>query len=141
MPKSAIQIPKSTGMAKVQKLSGKKCQYYQRGRCIKPGVFPPEEDRLCVLIVERQRMGHQTLDRLKRLERFGLTIHDQEGLIAQRYIVDKNLKEMAKISCKNFIESGLNYPACIHQIQTRCLLKMEACLGRCPEYRLGRKPS
>ncbi|MBI4764406.1 MAG: hypothetical protein HY787_07365 [Deltaproteobacteria bacterium] len=86
-------------------------------------------------------MGHQTLDRLKRLERFGLTIHDREGLIAQRYIVDKNIKEMSKISCKNFIESGLNYPACLHQVQTRCLLKMEPCSGRCPEYRLGRTPS
>jgi len=126
-------------MAKVQKLSGKKCRYYKRGRCLKPEVSPPVEDRLCVLIVERQRMGHRTMDRLKRLERFGLTIHDREGLIAQRYIVDKNLKEMAKISCKNFIESGLNYPTCFHQVQTQCLLKMGACLGRCPEYQLERK--
>ena len=86
-------------------------------------------------------MGLQTLDRLKRLERFGLTIHDRDGWIAQRYIVDKNLKEMGKISCKNYIESGFNYPACLHQVQTRCLLKMETCSGRCPDYRLGRKPS
>ena len=84
-------------------------------------------------------MGHQTLDRLKRLERFGLTIHDRDGWIAQRYIVDKNLKEMGKISCKNYIESGVSYPTCLHQVQNRCLLKMETCSGRCPEYRLSRK--
>ena len=128
-------------MDKVQKLSGKKCQYYQRGHCLKPAVLPPDEEKLCVLIVQRQRMGHQTLDRLKRLERFGLTIHDRDGWIAQRYIVNKSLKEMAKVSCKNFIQSGLNHPACIHQIQTQCLLKTEACMGRCPEYRLERKES
>ena len=84
-------------------------------------------------------MGRKTMDRLKRLERFGLTIHDRDGWIAQRYIVSKNLKEMDRISCKNFIESGLNYPPCLHQVQSRCLLKMEACTGRCQEYRLGRK--
>jgi hypothetical protein len=128
-------------MAQVQKLSGKKCQYFKRGRCLNPEISPLAEEQLCVLIVERQRMGHQTLDRLKRLERFGLTIHDRDGWIAQRYIVNKNLKEMAKISCKNFIESGLNYPTCIHQLKTQCLLKKDACLGRCPEYRLERKPS
>jgi hypothetical protein len=128
-------------MAQIQKLSGKKCQYFKRGRCVKPEILPPAEEQLCVLIVERQKMGHQTLDRLKRLERFGLTIHDRDGWIAQRYIVNKNLKEMAKISCKNFIESGLNFPTCINQLQTQCLLKKAACLGRCPEYRLERKPS
>lgn len=126
-------------MAQVKKLSGKDCLYFKRGHCIRPQIFPPPEDQLCMLIVERKRMGHKTLDRLKRLERFGLTIHDREGLIAQRYIVNKNLKEMAKISCKNFIDSGLNYPPCIHQIKSQCLLKMETCLGRCPEYRLRRK--
>ena len=128
-------------MAQIQKLSGQKCQFFKRGHCLKPGLSPLTEDLLCVLIAERQRMGHQTLDRLKRLERFGLTIHDRDGWIAQRYIVDKNLKEMGKISCKNYIESGFNYPACLHQVQTRCLLKMETCSGRCPDYRLGRKPS
>jgi hypothetical protein len=128
-------------MAQVQKLSGKKCRHYKRGRCVKTEISPPSADQLCILIAERQKMGHQTLDRLKRLERFGLTIHDRDGLIAQRYIVDKNLREMAKISCKNFIESGQNYPACIHQMQTRCILKMDSCPGRCPEYQLERKPT
>jgi hypothetical protein len=127
-------------MAQVQKLSGKKCRYYKRGHCLKTDLFPPAPDQICLLIAERQKMGHQTLDRLKRLERFGLTIHDRDGLIAQRYIVDKNLREMARISCRNFIESGQNYPACLHQIQNRCLLKMETCSGRCPDYRLERKP-
>jgi hypothetical protein len=128
-------------MAQVQKLSGKKCQYFKRGHCLKPEISPPAEEHLCLLIVERQRMGHETLDRLKRLERFGLTIHDRDGWIAQRYIVNKNLKEMGRISCKNFIESGFNYPTCLHQVQVQCLLKMATCSGRCPEYRLGRKTS
>jgi hypothetical protein len=126
-------------MASVKKLSGKNCLYYRLGRCAKPGNFPPPDDRLCVLVVERKRMGLKTLDRLKRLERFGLTIHDPDGMVAQRYIVDKNLKEMAKISCKNFIESGLNFPQCIHQVRSLCLLKSEICQGRCPEFRLGTK--
>lgn len=125
-------------MAQVQKLSGKNCLHFKRGRCTRPGNAPPSEDNLCILIVERKRMGHKTLDRLKRLERFGLTIHDRDGWIAQRYIVDKNLKEMAKVTCKQFIESGLNYPHCIHQVRSLCLLKTEPCLGRCPDYTLGR---
>jgi hypothetical protein len=126
-------------MARIQKLSGEKCRYYQRGRCVKPEGHPPTEEQLCLLVTERQKMGRRTMDRLKRLERFGLTIHDRDGLVAQRYIVDKNLKEMNKISCKNFIESGLNYPTCLHQFQTRCLLKSDPCKGRCPDYLLGRK--
>ncbi|MFH0786480.1 MAG: hypothetical protein V2B13_02580 [Pseudomonadota bacterium] len=129
-------------MAQVKKLSGKNCLYYKRGRCTRPLKFPPPEEQLCILVLERKRLGQNTLDRLKRLERFGLTIHDRDGWIAQRYIVDKNLKEMAKISCQNFIESGLNYPSCIHQVRSQCLLKREACLGRCPEFSLGpKKPS
>jgi hypothetical protein len=126
-------------MARVKKLSGKNCLYYRLGRCARPGESPPPEEQLCILVVERKRMGQNTLDRLKRLERFGLTIHDRDGRVAQRYIVDKNLKEMAKISCKNFIESGLNYPQCIHQIRSLCLLKREVCLGRCPDFKLGTK--
>ncbi|MBA4393808.1 MAG: hypothetical protein C0407_09680 [Desulfobacca sp.] len=128
-------------MARVKKLSGKNCLYYKLGRCAKPGESPPPEEQLCILVVERKRMGQNTLDRLKRLERFGLTIHDRDGWIAQRYIVSKNLNEMAKISCKNFIESGLNYPHCIHQVRSLCLLKSAACSGRCPEFSLERKKS
>lgn len=128
-------------MAQIKKLSGKDCLYYKRSHCTKPLNTLPPEEQICILIAARKNMGYKTLDRLKRLERFGLTIHDRDGWIAQRYIVSKNLKEMARISCKNFIESGLNYPPCIHQIQSRCLLKMESCPGRCPEYRLGRKKS
>jgi hypothetical protein len=126
-------------MVQVKKLSGKNCLYYLRGRCTKPLISPPDEEQICILIVARKNMGRKTMDRLKRLERFGLTIHDRDGWIAQRYIVSKNLKEMAQVSCKNFIESGLNYPPCLHQVQSRCLLKMETCIGRCPEYRLGRR--
>jgi hypothetical protein len=126
-------------MVQVKKLSGKNCLYYIRGHCTKPLISPPDEKQLCILIVARKNMGRKTMDRLKRLERFGLTIHDRDGWIAQRYIVSKNLKEMDRISCKNFIESGLNYPSCLHQVQSRCLLKLETCTGRCPEYRLGRK--
>jgi hypothetical protein len=129
-------------MARIKKLSGKNCLHFRLGRCARPGAFPPPEENLCILVLERKRMGQNTLDRLKRLERFGLTIHDRDGWIAQRYIVNKNLKEMAKISCKNFIESGLNYPHCIHQVRSLCLLKSEVCLGRCPEFTLGtKKPS
>lgn len=113
--------------------------YFQRGRCTRITTYPPEEGQLCILVAGRQKMGRRTLDRLKRLERFGLTIHDPEGQVAQRYIVEQNLKEMATISCKNFIESGTGYPACIHQFQSRCLLRLEACQGRCPDYRLERK--
>jgi hypothetical protein len=126
-------------MARVQKLSGKSCRYFVRGRCTRPKIPYASEEELCILILERKRMGHKTLDRLKRLERFGLTIHDRDGLVAQRYIVNKNLKEMARISCKNYIDSGPNYPACLHQIHTQCLLKLEVCAGRCPEYQLERK--
>jgi hypothetical protein len=125
-------------MTRVQKLSGKNCRYYKRGRCTKPPILPPPEDQLCILILERKRMGHKTLDRLKRLERFGLSIHDRDGWIAQRYIVNKNLKEMSQVSCKNFIDSGLNYPPCIHQIHSQCLLKIEACTGRCSDFQLAR---
>ncbi len=82
-------------MAQVKKLSGKNCLYYKRGRCTRPLTFPPPEEQLCILVLERKRLGQNTLDRLKRLERFGLTIHDRDGWIAQRYIVNKNLKEMA----------------------------------------------
>jgi hypothetical protein len=128
-------------MARVEKLSGKNCRHYQRGRCIKPPTIPIPEDQLCILIIERKRMGHRTLDRLKRLERFGLTIHDRDGFIAQRYIVNKNLLEMAKVSCKNFIESGLNYPPCINQIYSQCLLRLEPCKGRCPDFQIQRKNS
>jgi hypothetical protein len=123
-------------MARVKKLSGKNCWYYRLGRCAKPGEIPPPEEQLCILVAERKRLGQNTLDRLKRLERFGLSIHDRDGWVAQRYIVEKNLKEMAKISCKNFIESSLNYPQCLHQVRAICLLKREVCLGRCPEFRL-----
>jgi hypothetical protein len=126
-------------MSDVKRLSGKHCQYYRLGRCAKPGPVPPPEDQLCILITGRKRMGQNTLDRLKRLERFGLTIHDRDGWVAQRYIVNKNLKEMAKLSCKNFIESGLNYPQCIHQVSSLCLLKREICQGRCPDFKLGTK--
>jgi hypothetical protein len=126
-------------MARVEKLSGKNCRYFKRGRCIKPLPLPIPEDQLCILILARKRMGHKTLDRLKRLERFGLTIHDRDGFIAQRYIVNQNLMDMAKISCRNFIESGLNYPPCIHQIHSQCLLRMEPCKGRCSDYQLERK--
>jgi hypothetical protein len=128
-------------MARVEKLSGKNCRYYKRGRCTKPSITPISEDQQCILILERKRMGRNTLDRLKRLERFGLTIHDRDGFVAQRYIVNKNLREMCQISCKNYIESGLNYPPCIHQIQSQCLLKMETCKGRCSDYQLLRKNS
>ena len=126
-------------MVQVKKLSGKDCLYYKRGHCTKPLISLTSEEQICILITARKNMGYKTMDRLRRLERFGLTIHDRDGWIAQRYIVGKNLNEMAKISCKNFIESGLNYSPCIHQVQSRCLLKLESCLGRCPEYRLGRK--
>jgi hypothetical protein len=125
-------------MAKVEKLSGKNCRYYRRGRCTRPSLIPVPEDQLCILIIERKRMGHKTLDRLKRLERFGLTIHDRDGFIAQRYIVNKNLLEMAKVSCKNFIESGQSYPPCINQVYSQCLLKLENCQGRCPDYQIQR---
>jgi hypothetical protein len=126
-------------MSSVKKLSGKNCQYYRLGRCAKPGIGLPPEDHICILVAQRKRMGQNTLDRLKRLERFGLTIHDRDGMVAQRYIVNKNLQEMARISCKNFIESGLNYPQCIHQIRSLCLLKREICQGRCPDFKLGTK--
>jgi hypothetical protein len=126
-------------MATIQKLSGENCLYFQRGRCTRSTVFPPEEGQLCILVAERQKMGRRTLDRLKRLERFGFSIHDRERQVAQRYIVERNLKELAAVSCRNFVDSGLNYPACIHQYQTRCLLRLEICTGRCPNYRLERK--
>lgn len=76
---------------------------------------------------------------MKRLERFGLTIHDRDGFIAQRYIVNQNLMDMAKVTCKNFIESGLNYPPCIHQIYSQCILRLDPCKGRCSDYQLERK--
>lgn len=126
-------------MAQVKKLSAKNCLHYKRGHCLIGKTDPPQEEKLCTLILERKRIGHRTLERLKRLERFGLTLQDRQGWVAQRYIVNHNMKEMAGIACKNFIESGLNYPSCIQQVQSQCLLKMEICPGRCPEFSVKRK--
>ncbi len=125
--------------AKIQWLSGANCRFFLKGRCLKLDPLTPEDDRMCLLVVERQKMGRKTLDRLKRLERFGLSIHSREGSIARRYIVEKNLEEMAKIYCKNYIATGTVYPACRHQYQIRCLLKAKICEGRCPEFQRGEK--
>jgi len=101
-------------------------------------LYPPVE-QLCSLIAERKRLGQKTLERLHRLERFGLNLHNRDQEVAQRYIVQTNLKEMAKLHCPNFIESGLNHPPCIQQVNALCLLKMDPCPGRCPDYQVKRK--
>jgi hypothetical protein len=100
--------------------------------------FPPAE-QLCSLIVERKRLGQKTMERLKRLERFGLEIHSRDQGVARRYIVQTNLKEMARLHCPRFIESGLPTPPCLHQVNSQCLLKMDPCPGRCADYRARRK--
>ena len=121
-------------MAPVHKLSGKDCRYYQRGRCVLlPGPPPPEAER-CLLIAERKKIGHGSLDRLKRLERFNLPREGPDRHIAEKYIMDRNQREMAKIHCRNFIESGTNFPPCLHQVSTQCALKMPICPGRCPAF-------
>ena len=97
-------------MAQVHRLTAKNCLYYQRGHCTKPQNVQPPEEGTCLLIVERKKIGRQALDRLKRLERFDLSRPGSDRLIAEKYIVDRNLKEMAKVQCKNFIDSGVKFP-------------------------------
>lgn len=126
-------------MAQVHRLTAKNCLYYQRGRCTKPESSQPTEAGHCLLIVERKRIGRRALDRLKRLERFDLSRQGSDRHIAEKYIVDRNLKEMAKIQCKNFIDSGINFPPCLHQVSTGCALKMKVCPGRCPDYEIKKK--
>jgi hypothetical protein len=123
-------------MPPVHQLSGKDCRYYQRRRCTRPRATHPPEAEHCLVITERKKIGHWALDRLKRLERFDLPRRGQDRTIAEKYIVDRNLWEMTKIQCQNFIESGTNFPPCMHQVGTLCALKMPVCPGRCPEYEL-----
>jgi len=124
-------------MSPVHKLSGKDCRYFQRRRCTRPMAPHPPEAELCILISERKKIGHWALDRLKRLERFNLPRQGPDRSIAEKYIIDRNLWEMTKIQCKNFIESGTNFPPCLHQAGMLCALKMPVCQGRCPEYELN----
>ena len=123
-------------MPPVHQLTGKDCLYYQRRRCTRPRVAHPPEAEHCLVIVERKKIGHWALDRLKRLERFNLPRQGPDRTIAEKYIVDRNIWEMTKIHCKNFIESGTNFPPCLHQVGVLCALKMPLCPGRCPEYEL-----
>ncbi|MCU0578644.1 MAG: hypothetical protein MUF69_03770 [Desulfobacterota bacterium] len=123
-------------MPPVHQLTGKDCRYYQRRRCIRPRAAHPPEAEHCLVIIERKKIGHWALDRLKRLERFNLPRQGPDRTIAEKYIVDRNLWEMTKIQCKNFIESGTNFPPCLHQVGVLCALKMPVCPGRCPEYEL-----
>jgi hypothetical protein len=126
-------------MAQVHRLTAKNCLYYQRGHCTKPQNSHPPEEGYCLLILERKKIGHQALDRLKRLERFDLSRPGSDRIIAEKYIVERNLKEMAKIQCRHFIDSGVNFPPCLHQVSTGCTLKMKRCHGRCPDYEIKPK--
>ena len=97
-------------MAQVHRLTAKNCLYYQRGHCTKPQNSIPRRREPVSWIVERKKIGRQALDRLKRLERFDLSRPGADRIIAEKYIVDRNLKEMTKVQCKNFIDSGVNFP-------------------------------
>jgi hypothetical protein len=123
-------------MAQVHRLTAKNCLYFLRGHCTKSQNAHPPEEGYCLLIVERKKIGRQALDRLRRLERFDLSHRGSDRTVAEKYIVDRNLKEMAKVHCKNFIDSGVNFPPCLHQVSTGCTLKMKRCAGRCPEYEI-----
>lgn len=121
-------------MAPVHKLSGKDCLYFRHRRCTRmPAAAAPEHQR-CLLITERKKIGQWALDRLKRLERFNLPRKGPDRQIAEKHIVDRNLLEMSKIHCPNFIDSGTNFPPCLHQVSTQCALKMPICPGRCPDF-------
>jgi hypothetical protein len=123
-------------MSEVQRLGGEACAYYQRGRCTRTKGPDDSAETKCSLLEARRKVGAQTLDRLDRLKR--LTDPDDRE-VARRHVIQKNIDAITRLSCPNFVPAHGEGPLCMHQHLVYCLLLMDRCEGRCPDFLLRRE--
>ena len=123
-------------MARVQRLGGQSCTYFQRDRCTRTRGVEAGAAARCALLERRRKVGADTLDRLQRVKRLA---DPEDREVARRHLIQKNLDRITRIECEKYVPVSGNGPLCAHQHLVYCLLLLPECKGRCEYFLLSRK--